>query len=109
MVTKNVNDNNVPKIKPYKLRLGTVKKGEDNRYWKVIKVKNSKKWIRASRQDTMCQNFLKRMIQKNLKKYKEGGYSSSKQAVAVSYSITKRKFPKCRLVTNKKSKKNKLF
>ena len=53
----------------------------------------------------MCQNFLKKIIQKNLKKYKEGGYSSSRQAVAVSYSMTKRKFPNCKLVSNLKTKK----
>lgn len=94
-----------PKPKPYKLRLGTVKKGVDNKYWKVVKKDSTKVWTRASRQETMCQNFLKKIIQKNLKKYKEGGYSSSRQAVAVSYSMTKRKFPSCKLVSNLKTKK----
>ena len=110
--SKNKNINNKkskieeqPKPKPYKFKLGTVKKGEDDRYWKVVKDNKVKKWIRASRQETMCQNFLKKIIQKNLKKYKEGGYSSSRQAVAVSYSMTKRKFPSCKLVSNLKTKK----
>ena len=35
-----------PKSKPYKFRLGTVKKGEDNRYWKVIKKNKRKEWTR---------------------------------------------------------------
>jgi hypothetical protein len=94
-----------PKPRPYKFRLGTVKKGEDNKYWKVVKKDKGKVWTRTSRQETMCQNFLKKMIRKNLKKYKGGGYSSSRQAVAVSYSMTKRKFPSCKLVSNMKTKK----
>jgi hypothetical protein len=101
----NVAEQPKPKHKPYRFRLGTVKKGEDNRYWKVVKKDKGKVWTRASRQETMCQNFLKKMIQKNLKKYKGGGYSSSRQAVAVSYSMTKRKFPSCKLVSNMKTKK----
>ena len=96
-----------PKIKPYLLRLETIKKGKDGRYWKVIKNKKSKIWIRASRKETMCQNYLKTTIKKNLKKYKSGRYTSSRQAIAVSYTMTKRKFPNCKLVTNKKTKKKK--
>ena len=52
--------NEQPKVRPYKFRLGTIKKGEDNRYWKVIKKDKTKLWTRASRQETMCQNFLKK-------------------------------------------------
>ena len=47
--------------------------------------------------------FLEKIIQKNLKKYKEGGYSSSRQAVAVSCSMTKEILGK--LVSNLKTKK----
>lgn len=54
----------------------------------------------------MCKNYLTSTIKKNLKKYKEGGYKSSRQAIAASYTMTKRKFPTCKLVSNKiKTKK----
>jgi len=102
----NQNKNLEPKNKPYKLRLDTIKKGQDGKYWKVIKHKTSKRWIRATRRETMCKNYLTATIKKNLKKYKEGGYKSSKQAIAASYTMTKRKFPTCKLVSNKlKTKK----
>jgi len=98
-----------PKPKPYILKLETVKKGRDGKYWKVVKHKTSKKWVRASRRETMCKNYLTETIKKNLKKYKEGGYKSSRQAIAASYTMTKRKFPKCKIVSNKnRTKKNKL-
>ena len=96
-----------PKIKPYLLRLETIKKGKDGKYWKVVKHKTSKKWTRASRRETMCKNYLTATIKKNLKKYKEGGYKSSKQAIAASYTMTKRKFPSCKIVSNKTKKVNK--
>jgi hypothetical protein len=96
-----------PKIKAYKFKLGTIKKGKDKRYWKVVKAGTLKIWNRANRRETMCQNFLKQSINKSLKKYKKGDYKSAKQAVAVGYSLTKRKFPNCQLVTNPKKMKNK--
>jgi len=110
-IKSNVNDTKelVPKSKAYKLKLDTIKKGQDGKFWKVIKYKTSKKWTRTSRRETMCKNYLTTIIKKNLKKYKEGGYKSSRQAIAASYTMTKRKFPTCKLVSNKiKTKKVKL-
>lgn len=98
--------NKEPKIKAYLFKVGTIKKGKDNRYWKVaVNIKGSKEWIRTTRKETLCQNYLKLSIKKNLLKYKKGEYKSSKQAVAIAYSITKRKYPKCKLVTNSRIKK----
>lgn len=97
-----------PKIKASLLKLGTIKKGTNKRYWKVIKEETGqKKWIRTTRRETVCQNFLRLSIKKNVTKYKKGGYNSARQAIAVAYNLTKRKFPSCLLVTNvKKTKKN---
>lgn len=103
----NVNDNDnriEPNFKPYKFKVGTIKKGKDKKYWKVIMNGSTKKWIKATRRETMCQNYLKSIIKKSLKKYKDGKYKSSRQAIAISYSLTKRKFPSCKLVTNPRKK-----
>lgn len=93
-----------PKKKAYKFKIGTIKKGLDKRYWKVVRIGTSKKWARASRKETMCQNYLKTIVKKSLKKYKKGDYKSSRQAIAIAYSLTKRKFPSCKLVTNPRKK-----
>ena len=39
-------------------------------------------------------------IKMNLSEYKKGKYKSSKQAIAVSYTQTSKKYPKCELVRN---------
>jgi len=95
-----------PKNKASLLKLGTIKKGTNKRYWKVIKEgKGGKQWISTTRRETLCQNFLRLSIKKNLIKYKKGGYRSSRQAIAVAYNLTKRKFPSCLLVTNVKKQR----
>jgi hypothetical protein len=42
-----------------------------------------------------CQDFLSEKIVENMKEYKEGKYVSRKQALAVSYSQVKKKYPEC--------------
>jgi hypothetical protein len=97
-----------PVIRPTKLRLGTIRKGQDGKLWKVDKYKSGenkdkKKWSRASRMDVRCSNYLKKSIQQNMEKYKSGNsrLKTSKQAIAVAYSMTKKKFPKCVMVNRR--------
>ena len=42
-----------------------------------------------------CQSYLKRKIKTNMNEYKKGRFSSRAQALAVSYSQTKKKLPYC--------------
>ena len=42
-----------------------------------------------------CQSYLKRKIRANMDEYKRGRFSSRSQALAVSYSQTKKKLPYC--------------
>ena len=59
-----------------------------------------KKWKKASIKENKCNKFLQTKIKVNLKEYKKGKYKSRKQAIAVSYSQTKKKFPKCKLLND---------
>ena len=45
-----------------------------------------------------CNKFLSKKISKNMKEYKKGRWKNRKQALAVSYSQTKKKYPKCDFV-----------
>ena len=57
---RNEQINKEPKIKAYLFKVGTIKKGKDNRYLKVaVNIKGSKEWIRTTRKETLCQNYLK--------------------------------------------------
>lgn len=58
------------------------------------KVKRSKS--RSPRNTkSRCQNFLRKKIRTNMQEYKDGLFSSRAQAIAVSYSQTKKKLPYC--------------
>lgn len=100
-------DLKIPTYRPTKFKIGTVKKGRDNRLWKVVSVKvgvmNIKKWVRATPMDVKCNNYLQSSIKQNITKYKSGNksYKSLNQAIAIAYAMTKKKFPKC-LLLNKK-------
>ena len=50
-----------------------------------------------------CRSYLKNKIRKNMKEYKSGRYSSRAQALAVSYSQVKKKYPKCSRVLRNRS------
>lgn len=94
----------IPKIKAYKLKIGVIKKGQDGKLWKVINKDNKKIWIKASIKDINCYNYLHNSIKTNITKYKNNNkqYKSVNQAIAIAYSMTKKKFPKCKFITKKK-------
>jgi hypothetical protein len=65
---------------------------------------------RKSPKAIMCRKKLSAKIGININEYKEGRYSSPAQAVAVSYSQVKKKYPDCAKYLKKsvrKSRKNK--
>ena len=74
------------KIKKYKSKKGTLYKY------------TNKKWKKASIKENKCNKYLQTKIKVNLKEYKKGKYKSYKQAIAISYSQTKKKFPKCKVI-----------
>lgn len=49
-----------------------------------------------------CQKQLQNKIRINMREYKSGRYVSPKQAIAVSYSQTKKRHPSCKRVLTKK-------
>ncbi len=103
-------DLKIPTYRPNKFKIGTVKKGRNNKLWKVVSIRtgniNVKKWVRATTMDIKCNNYLQNSVKQNIMKYKSNNksYKSINQAVAIAYAMTKKKFPKC-LLTNNKNKK----
>ena len=97
----------IPTQRPNNLKIGTIKKGRDNKLWKVVLVRvgsmNYKKWTRATTMDIKCTNYLQNSIKKNIIKYKSNNksYKSANQAIAIAYAMTKKRFPKCSLINNK--------
>jgi len=74
---------------------GTKKRSFKKRSNKRSNKRSSKK-IASKRYKTMCKNYLKKKISKNMKEYKKGRYSSRKQAITVSYSQLRKKYKKCK-------------
>jgi len=66
--------------------------------YKLSKSKKKEVWKKASSQEIKCNHYLQKKIKINIKEYKKGKYTSPKQAIAVSYKQTSKKFPKCKLV-----------
>jgi hypothetical protein len=73
---------------------------------KPSKRKVAKKSKRKTRRKTVkrrklyskknCKSKLSRKIKINMKEYKSGRYKSRQQALAVSYSQIKKKYPRCK-------------
>lgn len=55
--------------------------------------KNSSR--RKKKLSKKCSRFLKKKIGINMREYKEGRFKSPSQAIAVSYSQMRKKFPNC--------------
>lgn len=68
---------------------------------------STRHWVRASNEDVKCDRYLKRTIRKLTH---EAKHKQSKrvrtipQAIAVSYSKTQKKYPKCELVKRQSAK-----
>ena len=55
--------------------------------------KTSRKVSRKTRKS--CESYLRKKIRANMKEYNEGRYASRQQAIAISYSQTRKRFPSC--------------
>ena len=84
--------NKKTKKKKYRSRKGKL--------YKLSKYKNKEIWRKASKKDIKCNDYLQNKIKINLLEYKKGKYKSGKQAIAVSYAQTSKKYPNCELVRN---------
>ena len=70
--------------------------------YKISKKKNNRRSKKNSRKKLStkekCKKYLQKKIKINMSEYKRGRYKSHKQALAVSYSQAKKKYPRCRSV-----------
>ena len=70
--------------------------------YKISKKKNNRRSKKNSRKKLStkekCKKYLQKKIKINMSEYKLGRYKSHKQALAVSYSQAKKKYPRCRSV-----------
>lgn len=72
--------------------------------------KSARRSKRRSPKEVICRKKLSAKIGININEYKQGRYKSPSQAVAVSYSQVKKKYPDCTKYLKKsvrKSRKNK--
>ncbi len=65
---------------------------------KTIKSKSNIK--SKSKLQIKCRQYLSKKISKNMKEWKQGKYRSRQQALAVSYSQTRKANPKCIKIFN---------
>lgn len=77
--------------KKYKTKKGTL--------YKLSKYQNKEIWRKANKTEQACNTYLKNKIKVNIKEYKKGKYKSVKQAIAVSYKQSLKKYPKCKLLS----------
>ena len=56
----------------------------------------SRRKTRKSKSKSKCRQRLNDKIKINMKEYKTGLFQSRKQAIAVSYSQTLKKYPRCK-------------
>jgi len=71
---------------------------------KRSKRRSPRKSSRKSKRSSDCKKKLQKKIKINMAEYKSGRYSSRAQALAVSYSQVKKKYPYCKRYLSKKRK-----
>ena len=79
-------------------KLKTKKKLKSKSKNKKVKSKSKTKSKKMSVKKTIeqCKKELQKKIRINMNEYKSGRYKSPKQAIAVSYSQIKKKYPSCK-------------
>jgi hypothetical protein len=60
--------------------------------------KSNKRRRTKGKAKSKCRQRLNDKIKINMKEYKEGLFKSRKQAIAVSYSQTRKKYPRCKKI-----------
>jgi len=82
---------------------GTQKRGATGDWYRVDVRKNgSNYWKKLNKLESQCKNFLQTKIHINIKEFEKGKFVSRGQAIAVAYSQTYKKYPKCMKVLSKK-------
>ena len=83
---------------------GTQKRGATGNWYRVDVRKNgSNYWRKLSKLEAQCKKFLQTKIHINIKEFEKGKFKSRGQAIAVAYSQTYKKYPKCMKVLSKKN------
>jgi hypothetical protein len=67
------------------------------------RIKKSKRRTKR-KYKSKCRQRLNDKIKINMKEYKQGLFKSRKQAIAVSYSQTRKKYPRCKKSFSKNKK-----
>ena len=83
---------------PKTLKVGHITKTKQGKYLKVSK---DHKYIPASKGEIACDRFFKRKVKKNIgemKSRKNSRIKSPMQAIAIAYSQTRSKYPRCKKV-----------
>jgi len=62
---------------------------------KLKKGKTPRKKTPAKKSKKQCKDLLQKKIRINISEFKKGRWKSPKQAVAVSYSQIRKRFPEC--------------
>ena len=84
-------------------KMNKVKKSKSKNKNKVKKSKSkSKNKNKVKKSIEQCKKELQKKIRINMYEYKSGRYKSPKQALAVSYSQIKKKYPSCKKYFDKK-------
>jgi hypothetical protein len=85
---------------PKTLKVGHIAKTRQGKYLKVSK---KHKYVTASKGEVACDRYFKRKIKRNIiemKSKKRSFIKSPMQAVAIAYSQTRKKYPRCKKVKN---------
>jgi hypothetical protein len=83
---------------PKTLKVGHITKTKQGKYLKVSK---DHKYVAASKGEIACDSFFKSKVKRNIaemKSRKNSRIKSSMQAVAIAYSQTRNKYPRCKKV-----------
>ncbi len=83
---------------PKTLKVGHISKTKQGKY---VKVSKDHKYVAASKGEIACDRFFKSKVKRNIaemKSRKNGRIRSPSQAIAIAYSQTRSKYPRCKKV-----------
>lgn len=91
---------------PNTLKSGHVSKVSRNKYVVVKRDKKGKaRYVKAKPKDVKCSKTLKKNVKEMINDVKTKKIKTYKQALAIAYNKTQKKFPKCELINKTKKKK----
>jgi len=101
MVTVNITRARKKKSNTNTNRTNSRRKRRSKRRPRASFKRSFKKSVKLTLQD--CKNKLSDKIRVNMREFKKGNFKSRKQAIAVSYSQVKKKYPECKKFFKPKS------